>query len=262
VLRYLRLFAAFVRAETQLGLEYRANLALEAVNELVIVVTSVAAVLVLYDHTTQLNGWTLPQMFVLLGVYYLVQGAQAMVFEVSFERFMEHVRLGTLDFTLLKPANSQFMVSVRHVQVAQVAQVGLGFVVLAIGLAQVGERVSALDALSFAVTIVCGLALVYCLLLVLSTLSFWFVRVENILAIFWAFLDAGRFPVDVYPGWLRVTLSTVVPIGVAVTVPAQAIAGRLDLPGLLATVVGTLAAWWFATWFWRRGLQTYTGASS
>jgi ABC-2 type transport system permease protein len=262
MLRYLRLFAAFVRAEAQLGLEYRANLALEALNELVTVVTSVAAVLVLYDHTNQLNGWTLPQMLVLLGVYYVVQGAQAMVFEVSFERFMEHVRLGTLDFTLLKPANSQFMVSVRHVQVAQVAQVALGFVVLAIGLTELGERVSALNALSFGLTIVCGLALVYCLLLVLSTLSFWFVRVENILAIFWAFLDAGRFPVDVYPGWLRVTLSTVVPIGVAVTVPAQAIAGRLDLPGLVATLLGTLAAWWFSTWFWRRGLRTYTGASA
>ena len=261
-MRYLRLFAAFVRAEAQLGIEYRANLALEALNELVIVVTSVAAVLVLYDHTTQLNGWTLPQMLVLLGVYYLVQGAQAMVFEVSFERFMEHVRLGTLDFTLLKPANSQFMVSVRHVQVAQVAQLALGVVVLAAGLAQVGEDVSPLEALGFALTLACGLVLVYCLLLVLSTLSFWFVRVENILAIFWAFLDAGRFPVDVYPGWLRVTLSTVVPIGVAVTVPAQAIAGRLELPGLLTLVAGTLVAWWFAGWFWRRGLRSYTGASA
>src|ERR671933_2839090 len=148
-MRYLRLFAAFVRAETQLALEYRANLALEALNEVVIVFTSLAAVLVLYDHTNQLNGWTLPEMLVLLGVYYVVQGAQAMVFEASFERFMEHVRLGTLDFTLLKPANSQFMVSLRHVQVAQVAQVGLGCVVLAIGLAQVGERVSLLEALSF-----------------------------------------------------------------------------------------------------------------
>jgi ABC-2 type transport system permease protein len=261
-MRYLRLFGAFVRAETQLGLEYRANLALEALNELVIVLTSVAAVLVLYDHTNQLNGWTLPQMLVLLGVYYLVQGAQAMVFEVSFERFMEHVRLGTLDFILVKPVNSQFMVSVRHVQVAQIAQVGLGFFVLAVGLVQVGERLSLPAALGFALTLVCGLTLVYCLLLVLSTLSFWFVRVENILAIFWAFLDAGRFPVDVYPGWLRVTLSTVVPIGIAVTVPAQAIAGRLDPLGLLGTLLGSAAAWLFSSWFWRRGLRTYTGASA
>jgi ABC-2 type transport system permease protein len=103
---------------------------------------------------------------------------------------------------------------------------------------------------------------VYCLLLVLSTLSFWFVRVENLLAIFWSFLDAGRFPVDVYPGWLRVTLSTVVPIGIAVTVPAQAIAGRLDTSGLLVMLVGTIATGVFASWFWQRGLRSYTGASA
>jgi ABC-2 type transport system permease protein len=261
-MRYLRLLAAFTRAEAQLALEYRANLVLDMLNELVVVLTSLAALLVLYSRTSVLNGWTLPQMFVLLGVYYIVQGAQALVFEVSFERFMEHVRMGTLDFILLKPANSQFVVSVRHVQIVQVAQAGLGFVVLGIGLASIGEDLSVLDAVSFALTLACGLTLVYCLLLVLSTLSFWFVRVENILAIFWAFLDAGRFPVDVYPGWLRVTLSSVVPIGIAVTVPAQAIAGRLDATGLASMLLGTLGAWVFSGWFWRRGLRTYTGASA
>jgi ABC-2 type transport system permease protein len=109
---------------------------------------------------------------------------------------------------------------------------------------------------------VCGLLLVYSLLLVLSTLSFWFVRVENLLAIFWSFLDAGRFPVDLYPGWLRVTLSTVVPIGIAVTVPAQAIAGRLDWIGFGAMLGGTVVTFFFAGWFWRRGLRSYTGASA
>jgi viologen exporter family transport system permease protein len=260
--RYARLFAAFVRAELQFSLAYRVNLLLEAAQDLVTVCTSAAAVLVLYSHTSQINGWSLPQMVVLLGVYYLIQGAQSCVFEVSFERFMEHVRLGTLDFVLLKPANTQFLVSVRNVQVAQLAQVGFGAVVLAIGLAQIGEHVSFGDALSFALTLMCGLALVYCLLLVLSTLAFWFVRVENILAIFWACLDAGRFPVDIYPGWLRVTLSSVVPIGIAVTVPAEAIAGRLDPAGLLGMLAGTAAAWWFSGWFWQRGLRTYTGASA
>jgi ABC-2 type transport system permease protein len=148
------------------------------------------------------------------------------------------------------------------VQIPQLGQIVLGFIVLGYGIAQVGSAVSLLDVLLFGVTLFCGLTLVYSLLLVLSTLSFWFVRVENLLAIFWSFLDAGRFPVDVYPGWLRVTLSTVVPIGVAVTVPAQAIAGRLDGTGLLAMVLGTGMMWWFASWFWRRGLQSYTGASA
>jgi ABC-2 type transport system permease protein len=261
-MRYLRLLGLFAQTELQFAVEYRANLLLDLFEELIIVITSLLAVLVLFSHTGVINGWTLAQMIVLLGVYYLIQGAQSVVFEASFERFMEHVRLGTLDFILLKPANSQFMVSARHVQVAQLGQVALGFVLVGYGIAQVGDGPGASEVVAFAVTLACGLALVYCLLLVLSTLAFWFVRVDNLLAIFWSFLDAGRFPVDVYPGWLRVTLSTVVPIGIAVTVPAQAVAGRLDAIGLGGMVLGTLVVWAFASWFWRVGLRTYTGASA
>jgi ABC-2 type transport system permease protein len=261
-MRYLRLLRLFARTELQLALEYRANLALDLFEELIVVITSLVAVLILYEHTGSINGWTEAQMIELLGVFYLVQGAQAVVFETSFERFMEHVRMGTLDFVLIKPVDSQFMVSTRHVQIPQLGQFALGLVVLGVGIQQVGGGFGAMDAVAFAVTLACGLALVYCLLLVLSTLSFWFVRVENLLAIFWSFLDAGRFPVDIYPGWLRLTLSTVVPIGIAVTIPAEAIAGRLEAIGLVLMVVGTLLVWWFAGWFWRRGVRSYTGASA
>lgn len=261
-MRYLRLLGLFVRIELQFAIEYRADLALSLVEEIMIVFTSLVAVLILFSHTGVINGWTLGQMIVLLGVYYIIQGAQGVLFETSFERFMEQVRLGTLDFILIKPVDSQFMISTRHIQVTHVGQLVLGGLVLAVGIGQVGEQVSIPSAMSFALTLVCGLLLVYSLLLVLSTLSFWFVRVENLLAIFWSFLDAGRFPVDLYPGWLRVTLSTVVPIGIAVTVPAQAIAGRLDWIGFGAMVGGTVVTFFFAGWFWRRGLRSYTGASA
>ena len=261
-MRYFRLLRLFAEVELQFALEYRANLLLDLFEEVVIVVTSLAAVLVLFSHTGVINGWSFGQMIVLLGVYYIVQGAQSVIFETSFERFMEHVRLGTLDFILIKPVNSQFMVSARHVQVPQLGQVALGMLLVGVGIVQIGGQIGPAEAVSFLVTLVCGLLLVYGLLLVLSTLAFWFVRVENLLVIFWSFLDAGRFPVDVYPGWLRVTLSTIVPIGIAVTVPAQAIAGRLDGLGLLAMLVGTVVVCWFASWFWRLGLRSYSGASA
>jgi ABC-2 type transport system permease protein len=261
-MRYLRLLGLFTRTEFQFAVEYRANLMLDLFEEGIIVVTSLFAVLVLFSHTGVINGWTLGQMIVLLGVFYLIQGVNSVVFEASFERFMEHVRLGTLDFILIKPADSQFMISARHIQVPQLGQVALGLLLVGVGVAQVGGQVGPAEAVSFLLTLVGGQSLVYSLLLVLCTLAFWFVRVENLLAIFWSFIDAGRFPVDVYPGWLRVTLSTVVPIGVAVTVPAQAVAGRLDGIGLVTMVIGTVLVWLFAGWFWRQGLRNYTGASA
>ncbi len=260
--RYLRLFALFASTELQREIEYRANLAMELAQMVMFMVTSVGAVLVLFTYTQALNGWTLPQMLVLLGVYYLIRGVEEFVFLPSVTQMMEHIRLGTLDFTLLKPANSQFLVSFRQLNVVQSAQIALGGGVIALGLVNIGERVTAIDGVAFAVTLACGIVLVYAVLMILATLSFWFVKVDNILVIFASFMDAGRFPVDLYPGWLRLTLSTVVPVGIAVTVPAQAIAGRLDPLGLAAMVVVASVSVWFTGWFWRRGLENYTGASA
>jgi len=260
--RYARLLRLFVTTELQFALAYRVNLAIEIMQMLVVAGTSVAAVLVLFSYTTVMNGWTLGQMVVLLGVYYIVQGAEELVLQPSFERFMEHVREGTLDFILLKPVSSQFMESFRHFQTVQTLQVVLGLVITAVGVADLAQALTIGSTLAFVVTLACGLVLIYALLLVLSTLAFWFVRVDNLLAIFWAFIDAGRFPVDIYPGWLRITMSTVIPVGIAVTVPAKAIAGLVDPLSLASIVVAAIIAFTVSRLFWRRGLRAYTGASA
>jgi viologen exporter family transport system permease protein len=259
--RYLRLLRLFFHTELQYELEYRFNLLLEIVQTVVVTTTSVGAVLILFSYTTVMNGWDLGAMLVLLGCFYLVQGFGELVLQPSFEKFMEHVRLGTLDFALLKPVSAQFLVTLRHFQAVQIAQIVLGAVVVAVGLSRI-PAVGLFGAVGFPIALFCGFLLIYALLLALSTFAFWFVRVDNLMAIYWAFMDAGRFPVDVYPGWLRVTLSTAVPIGVAVTVPAQVIAGRLDPLGLGLLVLGSVAAFIVASRFWRLGLRSYTGASA
>jgi ABC-2 type transport system permease protein len=260
--RYFRLLRLFITTELQYALEYRANLALEIMQNVVVAGTSVAAVLILYAYTEVMNGWTLPQMVVLLGVFYTVQGLEELVFQPSFQRFMEHVRAGTLDFVLLKPVSSQFMVSFRHFQTVQTFQVLLGLGITLYGVAQLADVVTVGTALAFALTLGCGFVLIYTLLLVLSTLAFWFVRVDNILALFWAFIDAGRFPTDIYPGWLRVTMLTVVPVGIAVTIPAKAIVGGIDVQTLALVIGATVVAWVLSRAFWKRGLRAYTGASA
>lgn len=260
--RYLRLLVLFIRTELQFELAYRVNFLAELLSVTIVVVTSVAAVLILFTYTQTMNGWTLPAMLVLLGVFYIVQGIGELAFQPSFQQFMEQVRLGTLDFVLLKPASSQFLVSLRYFKLSNVFQLALGVAVTGFGFAGLGSELTLFAIGAFAIALFCGLVLVYVLLLCLSTLAFWFVRVENLLAVYEAFLDAGRFPVDIYPGWLRVTMSTVIPIGVAITVPAQAVSGKLDALGLAAIVAVAIAAWLFARWFWRFGLRSYTGASA
>ncbi|MBA2371275.1 MAG: ABC-2 family transporter protein, partial [Chloroflexi bacterium] len=92
--RYLRIFGSFVSTEFQFELEYRTNFFMGILEMLLVIGTSLGAVLVIFSHTGSLNGWSLPQMVALTGVYYLVQGLTNIVFAPSFERLMEHVRQG------------------------------------------------------------------------------------------------------------------------------------------------------------------------
>ncbi|HEV2251397.1 MAG TPA: ABC-2 family transporter protein, partial [Candidatus Limnocylindria bacterium] len=195
MIRYVRIVRTFMGAEMQNELAYRLNFFLGIFEMVLVIGTSIGAVLVLFSQTNTLNGWSLPQMIALTGVYYLVQGGVNLVFSPSFEKLMEHVRQGTLDFTLLKPANSQFLVSTRHFRMVRFIDFLFGMAVVVVGLVMLGDAVTVGSALAFILTLACGIACVYALLLTLVTLAFWFVRVDNILAIFWAFTDAGRFPI-------------------------------------------------------------------
>ncbi len=93
-------------------------------------------------------------------------------------------------------------------------------------------------------------------------LSFWFIRIEHILMIFWSMYTAGRWPVGIYPPWLRWMLTLVVPIAFAVTVPAEAISGRVDASSLVGALALAAVLLTFSRWFWNRGLQHYSGASA
>ena len=140
----------------------------------------------------------------------------------------------------------------------------MGLGVLGVALARLGEQRRAVARRPrFGVALLAGGAIVYSFWLILATLSFWFVRVENILVIFQSMYEAGRWPVSIYPGWLRFGLTFLVPVAFAITVPAEALTGRLDG----GTLRRPLLAW---RWPARRshagsgyvGLKQYSGASA
>ena len=258
---YLRIVALFARLEAQFELAYRTNFVFDLLQQVVVTVTSLGAVLILFSYTDEMNGWTLPAMIVVVGVFYVVQGVGDLVFMPSAQQLIEHVRLGTLDFVLLKPIDAQFFVSMRRIKFTAIVEIALGVGIVLVGFAKLGT-LDVLSAALFVATLACGIVLVYVLLLVLGTLAFWFVRVENLLVVYEAFTDAARFPIDIYPFWLRFAMSSIVPVGVAVTVPAQAVSGRLDALGVIVIFASTIGAAAFGRWFWKVGLRSYTGASA
>jgi ABC-2 type transport system permease protein len=259
---WLRIFAMFARIGTLGELAYRANFFIQALESLVSASTTLGAAMVIFARTDRLGDWRPWQLVALIGVYYIVLGLINLVLEPSLSKFMEHVQQGTLDFTLVKPEDAQLLVSVSEFRLWQLIDVAAGVGILVLALARLDTAVGFAQWLQFALALLAGLAIVYSFWMMLATLAFWLIRIENILNIFWSMYNAGRWPVSIYPGWLRFTLTLLVPIAFAVTVPAEAISGRIDHGTLALAVVLALALLALSRWFWRFGLKHYSGASA
>jgi ABC-2 type transport system permease protein len=243
-------------------LAYRVNFVVRLFQSLVELGTALAGLAIVFSYTDNLGGWRPDEIVALVGVYFLVGGVIGLFIQPSMEAFIESIREGTLDFTLTKPEDGQLLISIQDVEIWELIDILLGFGVLSVALMRLGERIGAGEAAAFAVMLLAGGAIVYSFWLILASLSFWFVRVENILVIFQSMYEAGRWPISLYPGWLRFGLTFLVPVAFATTVPAEALTGRLDTPTLLGALALAAALLVASRLFWRTGVRHYSGASA
>jgi ABC-2 type transport system permease protein len=104
--------------------------------------------------------------------------------------------------------------------------------------------------------------LLYSLWVLVISLSFRVVKVDNLSYLFMSIFDAGRWPIQVFKGTLRVLFTVVFPLALMTTYPAQALLGHLSLTHALLAGTGGLLFAGGARWVWVRSLRAYTSASS
>ena len=259
----VRVLQAFLSLGVLNFLQYRSDFAISLLNAVIGLITQVLALSVVFSATADLRGWGPYDLLVLVGIHFFLSGLIGMVMRPSMEALMEGIRMGTFDFLLIKPADSQLLASTQVVAPQAATDVVVGVGVILFGMTRLGVSLGPLDLALFLAMLLAGLVIVYSFLLLLATCAFWFVKLENVLVIFQAlFGNAGRWPVTIFPPGLRVFLTFVVPVAFAVTVPAQALTGQLDLTtGLLAVVIA-LAFFVGSRVFWLIALRHYTGASA
>ncbi len=261
---YLRLIRSFIQVSLHEMLAYRANFWISLLNAALNLGAGVLGLVILFGQVETINGWTLPGVLALLGVYLTLGALRALFIGPSLEALAGmdgEVWSGKLDFTLVRPVDVQFLASFRTWRPLNLLDLALGLGVLGVAVAQLGHTLTLADLAAFILTLAAGLLILYAILLAFAGLVFWspgFLFTW----IFDAFFQMARYPVGLYPGWLRLTLTWIIPVGLMTTIPAQALTGALT-PALLAGSL--LAAAVFcagATAIFRSGLRRYASASS
>jgi ABC-2 type transport system permease protein len=262
MLHYLTIIGTYVRLGVLNELQYRSNFWINLLQSLLGLVTALGALAVVFYHTDTLGGWLPTELLALVGIYFLMRGAIRTVIQPSMEAFLTSVRRGTLDFTLTKPAEAQLLVSIQRISLWSLFDVILGIGIVGYAIIQLDYVMTWADVGAFIAALTIGVSIVYSFWLSLATLAFWFIRIENILVIFTSLYEAGRWPVTIYPGTLRIILTFLVPVAFAVTVPAEALTGRITPSTLLLSLLVALLLAGFSRWFWTFGVRHYSGASA
>jgi ABC-2 type transport system permease protein len=259
---FLKLINTFLKINIQMSLAYRADTVINILLNLMWLGWELLSLSIIFSNTATLGGWGPGELIALLGVFRLVNTLMIALIWPNTEKFNASVRDGSFDYNLLQPVNSQFLVSFSRITVWRIWDLVLAFILIIVGVNLAGDFVTPLSLLSFFFLTLSGAIVLYSLWIVLIALTFWFTKFDNNVTILQALLDSGRYPATIYPAWLRVIVTFVIPIAVATTIPLQALRGDLDGRQILLFLGVGIASFAIASQVWRFGVKRYSGASS
>src|SRR5438067_1260376 len=253
---YIRVFLTFARNSLVRDMTFRANFFIDCVSSLSWVVMQFGLYLLIYHYTSQFAGWHKYEFFIFLATNMFINSIVQAFFMPNMEEFSEMIRTGGLDFALLKPIDTQFLISLRKVEWASLANFFVAAALMIYALPRVeGFTLTPWRVIAYLVYVAGGIGILYSLTIVLAAASVWLGRNTSIYD-FWFYITTfSRYPMEIYQGpiggWIRWGFTYMLPILIVVNVPARLLAKPmhaeywyLALFAILATAASLLASRW------------------
>ncbi|MEQ1822608.1 MAG: ABC-2 family transporter protein [Fimbriimonadaceae bacterium] len=259
--RYFRIYRVFFTSSFVRELEFRANFIAKVAQQFVWVFFFILMLLVIYNRTPMVAGWSRNDAFVLASTLFLLESMWRGCFMALLE-FPQMIRQGSLDFVLTKPVDAQFWVSLRRFNFDQVGTLIGGAAMMTYALSASGLRPSFEQWACFVVLFACALAIFYAFNLAMITTAIWFIRVDNLWVLGETVLMVARQPTDIFGVQWGRFFTMVVPLAFLSTVPSSQLVRGADIRMVLIGLGWATASLIIVRTFWRWALKSYGSASS
>jgi ABC-2 type transport system permease protein len=274
----LRMFAqnSLVREMT-----FRTNFIIECVTSLCWAAMNIGFYLIIFQHVDSIGestGWGRYEFFVFLATTWLVNAMVQTFFMPNAQEFSELIRTGGLDFALLKPIDTQFLISFRKMNWSSLSNVLVAIVILVYAIYNLTSRPDRpweLTWVSFVLYpffVLCGSLLLYALMTCLAATSIWLGRNQSLYDFWFYITNFSRYPMEIYnKGWgapLFFVFTFIIPVLVVINVPARILAQPLapranwEWPLAVFALVATIISLAVSRWVFTKALVSYRSASS
>jgi ABC-2 type transport system permease protein len=263
VRRYSGIYAVLWKNSVSREMSFKGNFLLWIIVELVWFGLQLSFVSVLFSQTEFIGTWTVWQVVLLTGASNFIQQIYQAFFLVNCTNLSELVRTGKMDFLLLLPVNTRFIVSLRQVDIPSFANAAFAACVMFYAAGKLQLHPSLLQLLGFGALCAVGLLVHYSLMFLLASVSFWTVRAQGIVWGYYNLFNIARMPDDAFRGVFKAVFSFALPVLLVSNVPVRVLANKLTTPSAWLALLGLGIAWAIVSeWFWRFSIRRYTSASS
>ena len=260
--RYLKLYFHFFRNCLIRELEFRFNVFILSLVNLVWLGVMLGSVALIFGQVESIAGWEKQEVLILAVVGMLFHDIMEMFFIGNLERFSYFIRHGEFDFILLKPVNPRFMTSFRYTEFYNIFRIIAMVFVLALFLGNAGIQPSIYEWAGFLALFLAGLIVFYNIFFTVIATNFWLINLFNFNDIFDRLLSSGRYPVYIFKGRLKSFFAYVIPLGLIATFAVEALLKRVGLASIVLALFMVVATSLFSELFWRFALKHYQSASS
>lgn len=261
-MRYLRLYLHFLRFSFSRAFEFRVDFFLRIVMDCVYYAVSIAFFSILYSRTGLVGGWTLDQAYVFVCGLLFVDAIHMTVYANNMWMLPQFINKGDLDYYLVRPVSSLFFLSLREFAANSFLNLLIAAGLVAWSLARYPEPLGAARVVAFLALLVNGGFVMYVLRVLFIIPVFWVHSPRGLDELHFAIEKLGERPHQIYSGWLRGLLLTVLPFGLLSSLPSHVLFDGLTIERAVNVTVVTAGLFGVAVWLWRRGLRAYSSASS
>lgn len=261
--RYWAIYRILWRNSIVRDMSFKTSFLLWIVVELLWFGLQLCFVVVIYQHTRTIAGWSKWEVVMLMGTSNLIQQLFSAVFLNNMVALSDDIRNGKLDFVLLLPVNTRFLISLREVDLGACVNAGFALAVIGYSGYRLDLSPDLLSILGFGLLCIASLLIHYSLMFILTSVSFWTVRAQGIIWAYYNLFNVARLPDAAFHGYFKLIFTFVLPMLLVANVPVKLVADRLGSPlqmGLLVLMAGICFA--ASELFWRLSVRYYTSAST
>src|SRR5216683_3766294 len=237
LLRYLGIYFALWRNSVTREMMFKSNFLLWIVVETLWFGLQLCFIGVLYLHTDHIGTWTKWQVVMLIGASHFIQQLFQAFFLINCTNLSELMRTGKLDFLLLLPVNTRFVVSLRQVDLGAFVNAASALAVMAYAAKRLHLDPTLVQVLGFFVLCVAGILIHYSLMFLLASISFWTVRAQGIVWGYYNLFQIARMPDEAFRGLFKAFFTFAIPMLLVSNVPVRLLASKLVSPAPLAVLL-------------------------